>query len=183
MEHQWSQYSLRGAGSTSRRPSFHCSIIPSGAQAIPYGPGGGGQLWAKRTKRPKHRNFLFGGHGWTRITRILKVRKNQISVEICVLNVSRLGISILYWNHVVFNDTGFMPPTWNVGLRLVGPTARRESWNNGQKRITSVFGSRFFRSMVCLSHEPYYFSTRWNTDGPNIPSFHCSIIPIARPCR
>ena len=36
----------------------------------------------------------------------------------------------------------------------------------------------FFRSMVCLSHEPYYFSTRWNTNGPNIPSFHCSIIPI-----
>ena len=32
--------------------------------------------------------------------------------------------------------------------------------------------------MVCLSHEPYYFSTRWNTNGPNIPSFHCSIIPI-----
>ena len=31
--------------------------------------------------------------------------------------------------------------------------------------------------MVCLSHEPYYFSTRWNTDVPNIPSFHCSIIP------
>ncbi len=27
----------------------------------------------------------------------------------------------------------------------------------------------FFRSMVCLSHEPYYFSTRCNTNGPNIP--------------
>jgi hypothetical protein len=25
---------------------------------------------------------------------------------------------------------------------------------------------------------PNYFSTRWNTNGPNIPSFHCSIIPI-----
>jgi hypothetical protein len=24
--------------------------------------------------------------------------------------------------------------------------------------------------MVCLSHKPYYFSTRWNTDGPNILS-------------
>jgi len=28
------------------------------------------------------------------------------------------------------------------------------------------------------SHELNYFSTRWNTNGPNIPSFHCSIIPI-----
>jgi len=35
---------------------------------------------------------------------------------------------------VAFNDTGFMPPTWNDGML--------ESWNNGQKRITSVFGSR-----------------------------------------
>ena len=105
---------------------------------------------------------------------------------------------------MAFNDTGFMPPTWNDGML--------ESWNNGQKRITSVFGSRLFRSMVCLpachavdvkviprtskennnaqindkvsramtgrSHEPYYFSTKWNTNGPNVPSFHCSIIPI-----
>jgi len=54
-----------------------------------------------------------------------------------------------------------MSPTWNDGML--------ESWNNGQKRITSV---------VCLSHEPYYFSTGWNTNGPNIPVFHCSIIPI-----
>jgi hypothetical protein len=29
-----------------------------------------------------------------------------------------------------------MPPTWNDGML--------ESWNNGQKRITSVFGSRIF---------------------------------------
>ena len=47
----------------------------------------------------------------------------------------RLGISIIYWNHAAFNDTGFVPPTWNDGML--------ESWNNGQKRITSVFGSRF----------------------------------------
>ena len=66
--------------------------------------------------QPNVSEFPFWGHGWTRIARILKVRKNQISVEICVLNVSRLGISILYWNHVVFNDTGFMPPTWNDGI-------------------------------------------------------------------
>ena len=51
-----------------------------------------------------------------------------------------------------------MPPTWNDGML--------ESWNNGQKRITSVF---------CLSHQPYYFST----DGTRMyPIFHCSIIPI-----
>jgi epoxyqueuosine reductase QueG len=34
----------------------------------------------------------------------------------------------------------------------------------------------FFRFMVCLSDEPNYFSTRWNTNVPNIPSFNCSII-------
>jgi hypothetical protein len=28
--------------------------------------------------------------------------------------------------------------------------------------------------MVGLSHEPYYFSTRWNTKIPNIPSFQLS---------
>ena len=50
-----------------------------------------------------------------------------------------------------------MPPIWNDGML--------ESWNNGQERITSV---------VRLSHEPYYFSTRWNTNVPNIPTFHCS---------
>ena len=59
-----------------------------------------------------------------------------------------------------------MPPTWNDGML--------ESWNNGQKRITSLFGSRLFRSMICLSHEPYYFSTRWNTNVPIIPLFHHS---------
>ena len=62
-----------------------------------------------------------------------------------------------------------MPPTWNDGML--------ESWNNGQKRIISVFRSRFFRSMVCLSQKPYYFSTRWNTNGPNIPLFHYSPPP------
>ncbi|CAB1075590.1 hypothetical protein D1AOALGA4SA_3407 [Olavius algarvensis Delta 1 endosymbiont] len=29
----------------------------------------------------------------------------------------------LYRNYVAFNDTGFMPPTWNAGML--------ESWNNG----------------------------------------------------
>ena len=30
---------------------------------------------------------------------------------------------------------------------------------------------RVSRAMAGRSHEPYYFSTRWNTNGPNIPSF------------
>jgi hypothetical protein len=34
------------------------------------------------------------------------------------------------------------------------------------------------RAMTDRSHEPYYFSTKWNTNGSNVPSFHCSIIPI-----
>jgi hypothetical protein len=46
----------------------------------------------------------------------------------------RLGISITDLNHVPFNSTAFMPSTWNDGML--------ELWNNGQKRITSVFGSR-----------------------------------------
>ncbi|CAB1077668.1 hypothetical protein D1AOALGA4SA_5454 [Olavius algarvensis Delta 1 endosymbiont] len=28
--------------------------------------------------------------------------------------------------------------------------------------------------MVCLSHQPDYFSIRWNINGPNIPLFHYS---------
>jgi hypothetical protein len=32
-----------------------------------------------------------------------------------------------------------MPPTWNDGML--------ESWNNGQKRLTSVFGSRLLGSL------------------------------------
>jgi len=38
-----------------------------------------------------------------------------------------------------------MPATWNNGML--------EQWNNGQKRITSMFGLMFFRSMIFLSHE------------------------------
>jgi hypothetical protein len=34
------------------------------------------------------------------------------------------------------------------------------------------------KAMAGRSHEPYYFSTRWNTGVPNIPLFHCSIIPV-----
>ena len=32
--------------------------------------------------------------------------------------------------------------------------------------------------MAGLSHEPYYFSTRWNTNDPHIAIFHGSIIPV-----
>ncbi|CAB1059984.1 hypothetical protein D1BOALGB6SA_4749 [Olavius sp. associated proteobacterium Delta 1] len=32
--------------------------------------------------------------------------------------------------------------------------------------------------MVCFSHEPYYFSTRCNTNGPNIPFPLFSGIPL-----
>jgi hypothetical protein len=39
----------------------------------------------------------------------------------------------------------FMQAAWNNGIL--------EQWNNGQKRITSVFGLMFFQSMICLSHE------------------------------
>jgi hypothetical protein len=62
----------------------------------------------------------------------------------------------------------------HLALRGVGATLRA----GGQTRSFLNPLLMFFRSMVCLSHEPYYFSTRWNTNGPNIPSFHCSIIPI-----
>jgi len=38
------------------------------------------------------------------------------------------------------------------------------------------------RSMVCFSHEPYYFSTRWNTNIPIVIEanqfFHCFSIDI-----
>ena len=30
--------------------------------------------------------------------------------------IKRLGIYIIYWNHAAFNDTGFVPPTWNDGM-------------------------------------------------------------------
>jgi hypothetical protein len=35
---------------------------------------------------------------------------------------------------LVFNDIAFMPPEWNDGMLGY--------WNNGQKRITSMFGLR-----------------------------------------
>jgi hypothetical protein len=40
----------------------------------------------------------------------------KINVKTCPTAILRFGISIIYWNHVVFNDTGFMPPTWNDGM-------------------------------------------------------------------
>jgi hypothetical protein len=53
----------------------------------------------------------------------------------------RLGIFIIFSNHASFNDNGFVPPSWNNGML--------EQWNNGQKRINSMFGSRF-SIMICL---------------------------------
>jgi hypothetical protein len=47
-------------------------------------------------------------------------------------------------------------------------------WLNNNTQINV----RGLRAMAGRSHQPYYFSTRWNTNGPNIPSFHRSIIPI-----
>jgi hypothetical protein len=34
------------------------------------------------------------------------------------------------------------------------------------------------KAMAGRSHEPYYFSAKWNINGPNIPSFLGSIISI-----
>jgi hypothetical protein len=70
----------------------------------------------------------------------------------------------------------------HLALRGVGVTlrlpARRASLQlgeaGGQTRSFLNPLLMFFRSMVCLSHQPYYFSTRWNTNGPIIPSFHYS---------
>ena len=51
-----------------------------------------------------------------------------------------------------------MPPTWNAGML--------ESWNNGQKRITSVF----LYPMNRIIFQP---------DGtPMVPIFHHSIVPL-----
>jgi GNAT superfamily N-acetyltransferase len=36
-------------------------------------------------------------------------------------------------------------------------------------------GDRVSGAMAGRSHEAYYFSTRWNTNGPNIPSFHYAL--------
>ena len=58
----------------------------------------------------------------------------------------------------------------HLALRGVGATLRA----GGQTRSFLNPLLMFFRSMVCLSHEPYYFSTRWITNLPNIPLFHHS---------
>jgi hypothetical protein len=47
-----------------------------------------------------------------------------------------------------------------------------------EKNNNVQINDRVSRAMAGRSHEPYYFSTRWNTHGPNIPSFLCSIIPL-----
>ena len=40
-----------------------------------------------------------------------------------------------------------------------------------EKLIMPKLLIRVSRAMAGRSHEPYYFSTRWITNGPNIPSF------------
>jgi hypothetical protein len=43
-----------------------------------------------------------------------------------------------------------------------------------KKSNNSQINGSVSRAMAGRSHESYYFSTRWNTNGPNIPSFHYS---------
>jgi len=47
-----------------------------------------------------------------------------------------------------------------------------------EKSNNSQINGSVSRAMAGRSHESYYFSTRWNTNGPNIPSFHHSIVPL-----
>jgi len=77
-----------------------------------------------------------------------------------------------------------MPPPWNDGML--------EQWNNGQKRITSVSGSRFLGSIFKSSVDVFsihglfipgtvlFFNQmehQWSQYSI-IPLFHYSIIPI-----
>jgi hypothetical protein len=70
-----------------------------------------------------------------------------------------------------FFDPWFVyPPATPVDVIVMPRTSGKD--NNAQ------INDRVSKAMAGRSHEPYYFSTRWKTNGPNIPSFHCSIIPI-----
>ena len=62
-----------------------------------------------------------------------------------------------------------MPPAWNDGML--------ELWNNGQKRITSVFG------LLMFFFDPWFVSPMnriiFQPDGtPMVPIFHHSIVPL-----
>jgi hypothetical protein len=67
-----------------------------------------------------------------------------------------------------------MPPTWNDGML--------ESWNNGPKRLTSVFGSRLLGSIFTFFNPWFVYPMSriiFQPDGtPMVPIFHHSIIPL-----
>ena len=52
-----------------------------------------------------------------------KINNNENQQSLLPGLIKRLGISIIYWNHVAFNGTGFIAPTWNDGML--------EYWNIG----------------------------------------------------
>jgi len=58
-----------------------------------------------------------------------------------------------------------MPPTWNDGML--------ESWNNGQKRITSVFGSRLLGSIFTFLPSMFIYEPGITT--PSGQSWHSQI--------
>jgi hypothetical protein len=73
-------------------------------------------------------------------------------------------------------DQGFFdpwivyPPATPVDVMVIPRTF--------EKNNDAQINDRVSRAMAGRSHEQYYFSTRWNTNVPNIPSFHYSIIPV-----
>jgi hypothetical protein len=73
-------------------------------------------------------------------------------------------------------DQGFFDP-WFVYPPATPVDAMVLPTTSGKNNNVQI-NDRVSRAMAGRSHEPYYFSTRWNTNGPNIPLFHCSIIPI-----
>jgi hypothetical protein len=62
------------------------------------------------------------------------------------------------------------PPAMPVDVMVI-PRA-------SEKSINSQINGSVSRAMAGRFLEPYYFSTRWNTNGTNIPSFHHSIVPL-----
>ena len=71
----------------------------------------------------------------------------------------RLGISATHWNQMGSNGTLLMLGTWNGGML--------EKWNDGQKRITAVFGSRVLGSGFLEKYRPelgIVFSIGWKID-------------------
>jgi len=66
----------------------------------------------------------------------------------------RLNISL-------FDSWFVYPPATPVDAMVILKT----SVENNRAQIND----RVSRAMAGRSHEPYYFSTRWNSNGPNIP--------------